>query len=366
MRVFVSSVRRGLGEERDALPGLISALGHIAVRFEDFTAQPFPSRQACMDAVSSSDICLLLLGPAYGDKMPDTGVSPTHEEFNVARSRGIPLYAFVKRGVDMDADQQAFVAEVEQYATGRFRAAFDGATDLLSAVAAAVRQHESAPAALTWERLAGPAPAVPWVAATNQRQNYAGQPATAEGHVLPLSAISRLAVGQLDALADTLASRGREHGLFTQAQPVDTGTDGSAAWARSDDWRHGVAGVRADRDGITSLWWPLPSDRMGAVVDPDDLASAVAARLRFAASLGVVSGDRAAVAAALSGLAMAGEGSVADLGRRNSVSLGFSQREVVRVEPEDSVPVDALISGAGDIGRELAARLMHAFRASRR
>lgn len=127
-----------------------------------------------------------------------------------------------------------------------------------------------------------------------------------------------------------------------------------------------VAGVRADRDGAISVWWPLPSDRMGAVVDSDDLASAVAAKLRFAASLGVVSGDRAAVAAALSGVAMAAEGSVADLGRRNSVSLGFSQREVVRVEPEDSVPADALTNGAGEIGRELAARLMHAFRASRR
>lgn len=318
-----------------------------------------------MDAVSSSDICLLLFGPAYGDRMPDTGVSPTHEEFNVARSRGIPLYAFVKRSVDMEADQQAFVAEVEQYASGRFRAAFDAATDLLSAVAAAVRQHESAPTDLTWERLVGPVPAVPWVA-TNQGQNFAGQPAIVEVHVLPLRAASRLAVGQLDALAGTLASRGREHGLFTQAQPVDTGTDGSAAWARCDDWRQGVAGVRADRDGVISVWWPLPSDRMGAVVDSDELVSAVAARLRFAANLGVASGDRAAVAAALSGIAMAAEGSVADLGRRDSVSLGFSQREVARVEPEDSVPVDALTNGAYDISREVVARLVHAFRASRR
>ncbi|QBI18867.1 DUF4062 domain-containing protein [Egibacter rhizosphaerae] len=365
MRAFISSVRRGLGEERDALRGLISALGHVPVRFEDFTAQPVPSRQACMEAVSSCDICLLLLGPSYGDRLPDTGVAPTHEEFNVARSRGIPLYAFLKRGVEMDADQRAFVSEVEQYATGRFRAAFDGATDLLTAVTAVVRQHESMPSALAWERLPGPAPAVPWVAA-DQRQLYAGQPATVEMHVLPLTHASRLAVGQLEVLGGTLAGRGREHGLFTQAQPVDTGTDGSAAWARSDDWRQGVAGVRVDRDSAISLWWPLPSDGMGAVVDSEDLASAVAAKLRFAASLGLIGGDRAAVAAALSGVAMAAEGSVADLGKRNSVSFGFSQREVVRVEPEDAVPVGALTSGAGDIGRELATRLVHAFRASRR
>lgn len=233
MRVFISSVRRGLDEERDALPGLISALGHIPVRFEDFTAQAVPSRQTCMDAVSSSDVCFLLLGPAYGDRMPDTGVSPTQEEFNVARSRGIPLYAFVKRGVDADADQQGFVAEVERYATGRFRAAFDGATDLLTAVAAVLRQHEAAPTSLTWEPLRGATPAVPWVAAADNRQQYAGRSATVEVHVLPLSPTSRLAVRQLDALAGVLAARGREQGLFTQAQPVDADTDGSAAWARS-------------------------------------------------------------------------------------------------------------------------------------
>lgn len=366
MRVFISSVQRGLGAERDALPGLISALGHVPVRFEDFTAQPVPSRQACLDAVASADICLLLLGPAYGDRMPDTGVSPTHEEFNVASSRGIPLYAFVKRGVDMDDEQQAFVTDVERYATGRFRASFDDATDLLTAVAAVVHQHESAPAALTWERLPDPPPAVPWAAAADLRQNYAGRSAVVEAHVLPLSPASRLAVGQLEPMAGTLAARGREHHLFTQSQPVDVGADGVAAWARSDDWREGVAGVRVDRDGTVSVWWPLPSDQMGAVIDSNHLPSALADRLRFTAGLGVVTGDRAAVAAALSGIAMAAEGTVADLGRRNSVSLGFSQREIVRVEPEDSLPVRALANGALDIGREIAARLVHAFRGSRR
>jgi hypothetical protein len=48
MRVFISSVRRGLEEERDALPGALAALGYTPVRFEDYTAQPLPSRQACL------------------------------------------------------------------------------------------------------------------------------------------------------------------------------------------------------------------------------------------------------------------------------------------------------------------------------
>lgn len=72
MRVFISSVRRGLEEERDALPGLITAIGHTPVRFEDFTAQAVPSREACLDGVAASDVYLLLVGPHYGQPFKDS------------------------------------------------------------------------------------------------------------------------------------------------------------------------------------------------------------------------------------------------------------------------------------------------------
>ena len=63
MQVFISSDRRGLEEERDALPGLITALGHTALAFEDFTTQSMPSRQACVDRVKAADAFVLLIGP---------------------------------------------------------------------------------------------------------------------------------------------------------------------------------------------------------------------------------------------------------------------------------------------------------------
>jgi hypothetical protein len=63
--VFISSVRRGPEEERDALPGLILALGHEARRFEDLTAQAIPSREVCLRGVENADV--LLLGPHYGE-----------------------------------------------------------------------------------------------------------------------------------------------------------------------------------------------------------------------------------------------------------------------------------------------------------
>jgi hypothetical protein len=76
VKIFISSVRSGLELERDALPGLIRALGHEPVRFEDFSAQAVPSRQARIEAVESSDAYLLLLGPHYGTTFPETRFQP--------------------------------------------------------------------------------------------------------------------------------------------------------------------------------------------------------------------------------------------------------------------------------------------------
>lgn len=50
---------------------MILALGHEPVMFEDFTAQPVPSREACLEGVRSSDAYLLLLGERYGHPFPE-------------------------------------------------------------------------------------------------------------------------------------------------------------------------------------------------------------------------------------------------------------------------------------------------------
>ena len=70
VKVMISSVRRGLEAERDALTGLIMALGHAPVRFEDFSALPQPSREACMRAVQESDVYLLILRPSLRPRFP--------------------------------------------------------------------------------------------------------------------------------------------------------------------------------------------------------------------------------------------------------------------------------------------------------
>jgi hypothetical protein len=55
-------------------------------------------------------------------------------------------------------------------------------------------------------------------------------------------------------------------------------------------------------------------------------------------------------------------------GRRTQVTLGSSigRQTPARAEPEDSVPAATLGSASAEIGQELAARVLHQFRASRR
>jgi hypothetical protein len=100
MLVFISSVRRGLEAERDYLPALLRAGGHRPLSFEDFTAQPVSSRDACLAGVEQAEVYLLLLGQHYGEPMVDSGTAPTEEEFTVAKRRGIPILVFRKNGVE--------------------------------------------------------------------------------------------------------------------------------------------------------------------------------------------------------------------------------------------------------------------------
>jgi hypothetical protein len=110
--VFLSSVRRGLEQERDNLPALI--------------------------------------GGRYGQPVFDSGLSPTEEEFTRARQRGIPMLVFVKQGVEVEPRQQAFIERVQEYTGGRFRAGFTSAVDLQPQVARALAELAAQQAPLVY------------------------------------------------------------------------------------------------------------------------------------------------------------------------------------------------------------------------
>jgi hypothetical protein len=366
MRVFISSVRRGLEQERDALPGLIQAVGHIPVRFEDYTALPLPSRQACLDGVASADVYLMLLGPFYGHRFPETGQSPTHDEWVAAGSAGIPRLVFRKTGVEFEPEQEEFAQIVGHYGTGVFYDSFADYTDLAPKVVQVLRQFERAPAALAFAPLAGPI-SIRWRSEwpENQHRQSRGIP-TVEVHVAPVHGRARSA-RELGQITQGFATRVRRTGRIPDevALAPQVAADGSISLTFPEpdrQWnqtRGAVSlGVRVDQSGQLSWWGSLPGDGIGAVLDPDDLTRQVTDALKLLGSLALLdTGADVAVALGVDDTMLLTRGSVRDFPRSGASMLQASGRPL-RVEPDESVPGQALEGGAAEIAAPLVHQLL--------
>src|SRR3954447_22637786 len=110
-RVFISSLFRGdMAAIRQAARAAVESLEMRPVMFETEPARDEASRRALLDQVAASDALILLLGAEYGEPVA-RGVSPTEEEFNEARERGIPVLALLQR-VEREPAQEEFVRRV--------------------------------------------------------------------------------------------------------------------------------------------------------------------------------------------------------------------------------------------------------------
>lgn len=369
MKVFISSVRRGLESERDSLPALIRAVGHEPVRFEDFSAQSVPSREACLQGVADSDVYLLLVGEHYGTTFAETGRSATEEEYVAAQAKGIPRLVFRKNNITPDPDQQRFIDEVELYGTGVFRDIYDTAVDLQPKVVAALKDVRTNP--LEWHPL-GDTVHVSW--RTDWRQPSApSSEGELEVHAVPIPA-APVARRQLAELPDELAGRLRRLNVVPAADPITTGYDDTAAWLThhppaTAGWRQadygGFAGCRVTASGQRSVWERLPKDTMGTVLDLNDLTERIARSLRLLGSIIAVDANHYALAVGLSHLGMATVAPVGQLGNRNSASgFGLNQSDI-RVDPDEVVTPAALSVGSDEAARPLARQLLGEFTRNR-
>lgn len=92
--IFVSSTVYDLPNERAAAKRAIEHLQAVPVMSEyTMNAVDKPSVQACVDAVSSSDFYILILGARYGWVL-DNGISITELEYDTAYKNGIPIFVF--------------------------------------------------------------------------------------------------------------------------------------------------------------------------------------------------------------------------------------------------------------------------------
>lgn len=143
MKIFVSSLINGFGPLRDAARTAIQTLGHEPVMAEDFGAQPTSPQVACLQGLRSADLVILILGERYGAVPLGSQVSPTHEEYLVARDSK-PILLFIEEGVTPEPLQAALLTEAQGWHGGLFRTGFGTHEELRNKVTAAIHKYELA------------------------------------------------------------------------------------------------------------------------------------------------------------------------------------------------------------------------------
>jgi len=139
-RVFVSSVIQGFEEHREsARRGIEKAGGQPILVNEDFPSLNTSPRNACLDAVESSDIYVGIVGERGGWKTP-SGRLVVEEEYDQAKAKKLPVLMFLQ-DIERDSDAQKFADEVSDYLDGSFRISFTTVTELQSAVEQALKRQ---------------------------------------------------------------------------------------------------------------------------------------------------------------------------------------------------------------------------------
>lgn len=373
MKVFLSSVGRTLQAERDGLAAQLQVMApYEPLRFEDFTAQDRSSREACLAGVDACDVYILILGPRYGEPLPDTDKAPTEEEFEHARRTGKPILVFTKDTSDPDEPRQTgFKARVEDYVDGYFRRSFTDVLGLNVAVTKALGDLPSRTALLRWTDLSTPA-AMVWRWDVPQIGSSSSAPVL-DVHLIPLDG-GQLRATRMSQLPNVLTRAARDAGLFTETDPVEAGNTAELAWTTSrtssstsrgfgiphhnERWR----GVLVHRTGQVSVFESLPADWIGALVNEHDLQQRLSWLLVAAAAHLSPQVADAAVAASLGPLAQVSEGDPSQVGVRTSGSMGLRRPGAAVMHPKHAVPVAGLKAQPGDVAAELAAELISTIR----
>ena len=97
--VFVSSTYSDLIEERKKVSEAVAKAGYVAEGMEIFPASSQKQMSFIERVINRCDYYILILAGRYGSVAED-GLSYTEKEFLYAKSKGIPVLAFIRRDVD--------------------------------------------------------------------------------------------------------------------------------------------------------------------------------------------------------------------------------------------------------------------------
>lgn len=98
-QIFISSTFRDLQTERQAVLDAILSLGHFPAGMELFPASDATPWEIIERVIDDSDYYVLIMGGMYGST-DSKGISYTEREYDYAKSKGIPILAFLHENPD--------------------------------------------------------------------------------------------------------------------------------------------------------------------------------------------------------------------------------------------------------------------------
>jgi hypothetical protein len=264
--------------EREHAVDPVLQLGHEPVMAEDFGAQPRSPQVTCLNGLRQSALMILILGANYGAKQA-SGLSPTHEEYREGKDR-CPVIAFVQEGVTRDADQAAFVREVQDWESGLYRDAFSTADQLGRFVTRRLHEWALANAAGPVNEPALLAQALALLPEEERGYGRHGRSLLLAVACGPARAILRPSEIERSSFHDQLLQLALFGGsrVFTPAKPTTADIENHALVLTHDD---GAGAVRLDGQGNLTLRLPLADASHGMVVIEENVADVLASALRY-------------------------------------------------------------------------------------
>ena len=122
LKIFISSVQRDLEEERDAAEAVVGQFGHDCLRAESHDSPGATPKATCEQMATECDIYVGIFGGTYGSQDPSIGMSITEFEYRKAHACDPgKVFVYVKDVDSVEAEQERFLREVQDFATGYFR-----------------------------------------------------------------------------------------------------------------------------------------------------------------------------------------------------------------------------------------------------
>jgi hypothetical protein len=132
-------VVEGFASYREAARvAIIGAGGKPVLVNEELMASDTSSRNACLDAVESCDIFLLLIGQRGGWHAP-SGKLVVEEELERAQLRHLRCLIFIQIGIEQDGDASTLSRHVSDYVNGYFRSTFHNEAELKISIREALK-----------------------------------------------------------------------------------------------------------------------------------------------------------------------------------------------------------------------------------